>query len=222
MRGSTTSRATPIRTDPSTSPQVVPDARDVAVARLAHLGVGQRHDGRRAAALGRRQLERPGSRLAREGVGTVERQPAGIEPHRAGAWQPGRAGVRAAAIPEHVETRSRPGDRVRLGARQVQDAVACAHRVGASVLPAEALTGEHVEELLLVTVHVDGHRALAGREPVAAEPGAVGPRGGAETPARAAQVAPVDHGRLDLVPVREHPSEDIAGASLPARALLCS
>ena len=95
---------------------------------------------------------------------------------------------------EHVEATAGAEDRVRLGAWAVQDAVARAHRVRAPVLPADPLAVEDVEELLLVGVHVDRHRALAGGDPVAAEPdvACAGGRGQAPAPFRAVASPSID------------------------------
>jgi hypothetical protein len=183
--------------------EVEPDARDVAAAALAALAAGQREDRRRPLGLGIGQLERAGGGLGCERIGAVGREPARLQPPRLRARQPGDAGVRAAAVGEHVEPVAGAGDRVRLGARQMQHAVARPYAVGVPVLPAEALAGEDVEQLLLVAVHVHRHRALARREPVAAEAGARRSRRGSEPPARAAQVTVVDRDRLDVVPVHE-------------------
>ena len=105
----------------------------------------------------------PAASSAANGFGPVVGQPVRAVPPRPRARQPGQAGGRAAAEGEHVEAVAGAEDRVRLGARAVQDAVAGAHRVRAPVLPAEALAAEDVEELLLVGVDVDRHRALARR-----------------------------------------------------------
>ena len=79
-----------------------------------------------------------------------------------------------------------------------------AHGVGAPVLPAEALAVEDVEELLVVGVDVDRHRALARGDPVAAEPGARRAGRGAQAPARPAQLLALDHAGLDVVDVDDH------------------
>jgi hypothetical protein len=81
----------------------------------------------------------------------------------------------------------------------VQDAVAGPHGVRAPVLPADARAVEDVEELVLVGVHVDRHRALAGGDAVAAEPGARRAGRGAQAPSRPAQLPAVDDARLDVV-----------------------
>ena len=146
--------------------EVAARAADVGAVGGAGTAVGECDDRRWPPRLGRRQLERSRGGLGGERIRAVGGQPARRQPPGAGARQPRHPGVRAAAEHQHVEPGAGAGDRVRLGARAVQDAVPRADRVGAPVLPAQAVAGEHVEQLLLVTVDVDRHRVLAGTEPV--------------------------------------------------------
>ena len=70
----------------------------------------------------------PAATSRANGSGPSSGSQCGLSHIAPGARQPGRAGVRAAAVGEHVEPVARAGDRVRLGSRQVQDAVARADR----------------------------------------------------------------------------------------------
>jgi hypothetical protein len=127
-------------------------------------------------------------------------------PHDPGARQPGQPGVRALREGEHVQAAVAAEDRVRLGADAVHDAVARPDAEGPAVLPAQPRAGQHVEDLLLVAVHVHGHRPLARAEPVAAQAGARRAGRGPEPPALAAQLAAVEHHGPDVVPVHRHPA----------------
>ena len=115
--------------------------------------------------------------------------------------------VAAAGERQHVETHVAGDDRVRLGARAVDDAVAGRHGVGPAVLPAQPDAAEHVKELLLIGVDVHRHRPLTRGHPVSTESRPHRARRGAEALARSLQRAAVNAHPFDVVPVGQHASD---------------
>jgi hypothetical protein len=99
----------------------------------------------------------------------------------------------------------------------VDEHVAGADLVHRVVLPAQSRAGEDEEDLLLVGVHVLGHRPPAGLDPVPAERRARRARREAQPLSIAAQIAAIDrHPRL-VVPVADHPAPMLVGRSLTLR-----
>ena len=84
--------------------------------------------------------------------------------------------VRAGVERQQRQTAVARQERVRLAVGTVDDRVALDDLVGLALLPAQAVAGEHVEDLLLLAVHVHRHLAAARRnlEPAGADPGRAG------------------------------------------------
>lgn len=170
----------------------------------ARVDVVERDD-RRRARRGRRQLA--GRRLGGERMRRVLRDPVRADPGDARARQQRELRRGAARAGEHVERfAGRREQRVGLAVGAVDDQVARADLVHGVALPAQARTGEDEEQLLLVDVHVLGHRARARRDPVAAERRAGGAAGAAQPLALAAQLTVLVGLPQQVVPVADHPA----------------
>src|SRR6266516_2881744 len=176
---------------------------EVAAAAAAHyigLDVCHVHDRRRPFGFRLRPYELG---LAIPRVAVVHLDPAGDRPHRATARQLAAREVLPRTEREHVEPLVTAADRVRLVEVLVDDAVAGADLVRLLVQPCKPRTGEHVEGLLRLTVHVRRRRHLTGRELDPSNTAAVAAGRGAEVGPRGGHLAALVPPLLDLVPVRD-------------------
>src|SRR5207248_1610099 len=139
----------------------------------------------------------------RRPAGVAEVGPPPPEPADAGPRERGEFDPDALSEHEHVEPLVTGSERVRLGARPVDEAVAGADLVDVSVLPRQAGSAEHIEDLLLGAVHVRGRRPLARADldPLQADGAAAGRA--AEVAPGAAEMAEVRAEALGVVPVRD-------------------
>src|SRR5581483_5087222 len=182
---------------------------DGRAAERRRLDVGDVHDSRRALAE-RGYPRRPGFGLALPGVvlGVARARPGAEAPRDPGPRQERRAdGVVPLAEGEHVQALGPCLQRVAVLAGEVDEAVAWTDRERLRLprpLQGDAAPAEHVEDLLLRALEVQGRRPAAGLDldALEADPDR---RAAGEVPPASRDVTPLATHRLDLVPVGEHP-----------------
>src|SRR5450756_2569943 len=129
--------------------------------------------------------------------------PAPPEPGHAGARQARHWSRAARTEGEHVQALVAGDQRVRRASGDVDDAVAGRHLAGLAVLPAESVSAEDVEDLLLGIVHVGRRGPPARLDLDAFEAGSDAPAGLAEVGPGGAHRADLDPPARDLVPPRD-------------------
>src|SRR6478735_5259608 len=203
----------PVRTEPPVAPRIwtVPSMiTGASASATTFFGLGQLQFAGRGLAL-------PGMRAGGDLHGRVH-------PQHAGAREPGRRRPRPLAEGQDVEAVVSRDERVVLRRGDVDDRVALAHlarcRAAAVVLPEDARTAEHVEDLLLRELGVDRRRAPAGLDLQQRDADAVGPDRIAQVHARQAHRTGLEDAALDLVPVGDHDSSNRIGCA-PSQSTSC-
>ena len=158
----------------------------------------------RRARLGLAYLRLPGCDLARPGMIAGARiRPRREDPGDVPARQVGDLQRNAHAVDEDVEPVVAGPQRVRPGARRMDDAVAGPDLVDLPVLPGEAGAAEDVDDLLLGALDVRRRRPLAGVDLEPLQPDGDRPGRASEVAPDRAQVSELAAAALDVVPVRD-------------------